>query len=196
MAPAIPVWSSDSTAEPWRMLRPSHRMSSSATASSGPSAPSGVEHLHVVRVGVRAPPPAPIAEPSDSAGRGLVVDGSVPTMVSGPLSPVLVLWAGRSFVGENALVSCLSSHRPLGAFSRPICFPRRPRALTGGPGPPPSSTCPWEAPAGPSRRPYRPRTRRSSIGPQSSSDRHWRRSSDMEPRRRPSELAEHPRLHG
>ncbi|EJK65382.1 hypothetical protein THAOC_13760, partial [Thalassiosira oceanica] len=102
-----------------------------------------------------------------AAGRGLVVDGSIPTMVRGPLSSVLVLWAGRSFVGKNALVSRLSSHRQLGAFSRPICSPRRPRPLTGGPGHLMGSAGGRASSVG--------QDSRSSIGPQSSSDRHWRR---------------------
>ena len=64
---------------------------------------------------------------------------------------------------------------------------------------------PWPSSIAPSRRLYRPRSvdvhepssiEPSSIEPSSSYDRHWCRSSGVEPRRRPSELAEHPRLLG
>ena len=111
-------------------------------------------------------------------------------LLIGRYRPSSSLWAGRSFAGEIALVSRSSSHQ------RSDAFPMLPTSTTTrSRRPRPSSVVDvlWEGPVGSSRRLYRPGTPRSShssIEP----DRHWCRSSDVEPRRRPSELAEPPRL--
>ena len=64
--------------------------------------------------------------------------------------------------------------------------PSRGRTLTAPPSrrprPPAAFDVPMGSAGGPVRRPYRPRTRRSSIKPPSSWGRHWGRSSDLEPR--------------